>query len=367
MTTENTDERELEDVVKPGEEREPEVDATAAPASLAKRLAEAMLEVERVDKDGRNEEHNYNYASIEAILAGVRRPLLERGIILIPNVTGVDEKTVRSRGGTEGTALTLTVDFTFVDGETGDTFTVANWRGQGIDYQDKAYGKAYTSALKTFIRSTWLLPTGDDPEAESPERMAASSQAAPAAPPRWAQQASDERLREFIGALGELGVPNDAAAKIIGAGRERWGGTFPNVAVAIGKAIAGAHPDVAATREAAAAQAAAEAPDTPPADDTAGQDPPPDDEPAAEAEAEPENRLAPASVDAPDLEGANLDDVNDRDQVERLYRGLGCTCDDPLAVDDVAIGKRDKVELKPDGEPPLVDDACPIKTHGIPF
>ena len=40
--------------------------------------------------------------------------------------------------------------------------------GEGLDRGDKAGYKAYTGAVKYFLANTFLVPTGDDPETESP-------------------------------------------------------------------------------------------------------------------------------------------------------------------------------------------------------
>lgn len=41
--------------------------------------------------------------------------------------------------------------------------------GEGIDKGDKAGYKAYTGALKYYLANTFMVATGDDPEAESPD------------------------------------------------------------------------------------------------------------------------------------------------------------------------------------------------------
>lgn len=144
---------------------------TDAPATspLAARLAEAMAAAAEVTKSSRNTDQGYNYASAEVILAAVRKPLLERGIILIPQPRSIEEREVQFRRGT-GTLATVTVDFTFIDGLTSERLVIEGWVGQGQDSGDKAVGKAYTSAIKTFIRAAWLLPT-EDPTGEQQERV----------------------------------------------------------------------------------------------------------------------------------------------------------------------------------------------------
>lgn len=359
------------------------------PPSLVARLASAMAEAGRVVKDGRNTEQNYAYASVEAVLEEVRRPLLERSIILVTVVTGADEQPIRSRSGTEGTALTLTVDFTFYDGLSDAILTVPGWRGQGQDYGDKVYGKAYTNAIKTFVRTTWLLPTGDDPEADNPERI---PKGAPPELPAWATPATSARKAELGAAIIPL-LGRDAARGIIASVQGTLGHT-PDVLVGYTKllvdAIAEADPgevvkaigerraeleaERVAKAEAAtaaadkAAQDAAEAPDA-----EAGSDrDPTDDEDqelaeakaaAAEAKAEEEEDVdgpppgeentgpAPGTLELPEeFAGAN------EAAKTRMLATAGCICPDPLS---------DPQGLEEQRE--AYDDACPVKGHGIPF
>ena len=54
--------------------------------------------------------------------------------------------------------------------------------GAGDDGADKGLYKAYTGAVKYFLMKTFLIPTGDDPEADTKADERAASRAAPARP-----------------------------------------------------------------------------------------------------------------------------------------------------------------------------------------
>jgi hypothetical protein len=364
-----------------------------APPSLVSRLAEAMAEAGRVVKDGRNTEQNYAYASVEAVLEEVRRPLLERSIILLTVVTGADEQPIRSRSGTEGTALTLTVDFTFYDGLTDAILTVPGWRGQGQDYGDKVYGKAYTNAIKTFVRTTWLLPTGDDPEADNPERI---PKGAPPELPAWATPATSARKAELGAAIIPL-LGRETARGIIASVQGTLGHT-PDVLVGYTKllvdAIAEADPGEAvkaigarraeleaervAKAEAAtaaadkAAQDAAEAPDP-----EAGSDRDPTDDEDQDVDVDPETGESPEDpksyADVEDVDGPPPGEENtgpapgtlelpeefagaNEAAKTRMLATAGCICPDPLSDPEGLEEQRE-----------AYDDACPVKGHGIPF
>lgn len=205
------------------------IDASHANTKLALRIAEAMINAGRVTKSRENVDQHYKFASAEDMLKAVRRPLFERGIILIqhPSPEGTTESTITSRGGNAGTRVVLTSDFEFLDGHSGETLRIDGWTGEGQDYGDKAYGKARTNLLKTFIRAQWLLPTDDDTDPEatpSGDRVPANTTAA------WAQGAPKPRKQLYRDSLAPVvGLENaDEMAKGM---VETWG-VFPDGIVA---------------------------------------------------------------------------------------------------------------------------------------
>jgi len=167
----------------------------AAPAHLAAKLAGVMAQVARVAKRGYNDFHRYSYGTEADITAAVRQALADARVFAFPTVRDVRR---------ESTLNSLWMDFTFVDGDTGESWTVS-FPGQG---DDKGVYKAMTGALKYCLLKTFLIPTGDDPEgdtdtdrrhaAERPGRAAHPTASAPRAtapdspPPADAPAASDD-------------------------------------------------------------------------------------------------------------------------------------------------------------------------------
>ena len=69
--------------------------------------------------------------------------------------------------------------FQFMDGETGEVSPIATFPGDGADTGDKGIYKAMTGAEKYFLMKTFLVSTGDDPEAdEKVDKAAAAAGAA---------------------------------------------------------------------------------------------------------------------------------------------------------------------------------------------
>lgn len=138
-------------------------------AKLAKKLAEVMAAVSRIPKRGRNDFHKYDYATEADIAEAIRAELAQRHVILIPAITDQSRESVGEKGSV---LTTLRMEFTFYDGESGDTIT-RPWIGAGTDKEDKGVYKAMTGGEKYFLLKTFLLPTGDDPEADDKKKAAA--------------------------------------------------------------------------------------------------------------------------------------------------------------------------------------------------
>jgi hypothetical protein len=134
---------------------------------LIAKLSRVLGKIHRVPKRGRNEFHRYDYATEADILAAVRLPLAEEGLFIIPNLDHKDV-VLWDLGGGKGPQFKTTVFMTFslCDSETG--FAVpAHFQGEGIDNLDKGLAKAITAATKYFLKTTFLIATGDDPEADT--------------------------------------------------------------------------------------------------------------------------------------------------------------------------------------------------------
>ncbi len=70
--------------------------------------------------------------------------------------------------------------------------------GEGLDRGDKAGYKAYTGAIKYFLANTFLIPTGDDLETESPEATADKGKGATKKPATKKVTLATEKQIEMI-------------------------------------------------------------------------------------------------------------------------------------------------------------------------
>lgn len=133
------------------------VKANSVPRNLVIKLSEILGEVDRVPKRGRNEFHKYDYVMESDLVEAVRQKLAERNIFLLSSVEELRR---------EDTLTEARIKFTFLDGDSGESLSFYYF-GQGDDKGDKGAYKAYTGALKYAIMKNFLVPTGDDPEADT--------------------------------------------------------------------------------------------------------------------------------------------------------------------------------------------------------
>lgn len=128
---------------------------------LAAKLAYVMGEVGYIEKRGVNPHFRYRFVR-EADLKEKIAPLLSKlKIFMLADV--INHERVQ-RG--DSITTVLTVSWTFHDGETGESFTGTSV-GYGDDKGDKGANKAMTAALKFFLIPTFLVVSGDDPEADA--------------------------------------------------------------------------------------------------------------------------------------------------------------------------------------------------------
>ncbi|NBW08929.1 MAG: hypothetical protein EBR82_12980 [Caulobacteraceae bacterium] len=132
-----------------------------ASKTLAGKLAEVMGEIGYISKGGTNSAQGYKYVMASQVADAIREKLAAKGIAIIPgDIEKLSEST--SASGKQ-VILTFKYSWHLVDGETGEKHTIYSL-GSGADSGDKHVYKATTGALKYALLTTFLIPTGDDPE-----------------------------------------------------------------------------------------------------------------------------------------------------------------------------------------------------------
>jgi len=151
--------------------------------TLAEKLAQVMEGIGWVEKRGRNTFHNYDYVTESDLVEAVRKQLIAHGIITHFNVVSTSRELKDAEKG--GYLTDVVVEWTFEDIASGETRT-SKVPGCGEDKGDKGLYKAITGSEKYWLKNTFLIPTGGDPERDSGD--GASPQRAPEQPARPAAQ-----------------------------------------------------------------------------------------------------------------------------------------------------------------------------------
>ena len=125
--------------------------------TLREKMFAIMSAIDAIPKDGYNDFHKYAYATERAIKEAVRTQLLEQRVLFQFEVT--DVMTTDELTNIRGVAVFICVD-------SGEELRIP-FAGQGADKGDKGIYKAITGAIKYALTSTFLIPTGDDAEADT--------------------------------------------------------------------------------------------------------------------------------------------------------------------------------------------------------
>lgn len=145
--------------------------------NLAQRLLAITEEIGTVAKDGRNEFQNYDYAREVDFVNALKPLLVKHGVIIIPE----GQVTNLSPSGKDGksTLTTIVMKYRIVNVDNQEDYYLAQAPGQGMDSSDKGVYKAITGAKKYFIANTFMVATGDDPEADGKAPVSKKSKSKP--------------------------------------------------------------------------------------------------------------------------------------------------------------------------------------------
>lgn len=138
----------------------------------------------------------YAYTSEAQFIAEVRPLMVEFGVLMLPVDVKID---VMEKSGDKPSFLTtITVTYRFIDSETGEYIDL-EVVGQGADATDKGVYKALTGAYKYCMRQTFMIGTGDDPEATDEDGRVVSH-------PKAGQKSKSTQMQRMITQAKTKGV-----------------------------------------------------------------------------------------------------------------------------------------------------------------
>lgn len=146
-------------------------------------------------KNGRG----YSAITHDAVAAALREPMAAEGVVTIPRVTSHERIETSSGNGAFIEKVNVEVEFINVD-DPEDKFVVPSF-AFGMDYGDKAPGKAISMAIKYTYLKTFNIESGDSEE----------SRVAP--PPK---PVAEEKAADLDSLVDEVGADREGFLKYFG-------------------------------------------------------------------------------------------------------------------------------------------------------
>lgn len=149
-------------------------------ASLYRKIAAVAGAIDAVEKDARNKDQNYRYASPASVMAAVKPLMQAQSLAIVPHLVEFHEIDTGQKAGSGKPFIInrVTMHYHILDGESGEELVVP-WQGQAGTYgDDKGLAKAQTIALRTFLIQLFQIPA-EDPDADPDARDARPMQHQP--------------------------------------------------------------------------------------------------------------------------------------------------------------------------------------------
>ena len=99
----------------------------------------------------------YSFASHNQVTNKVKEQLVKHNLMIIPFV---------KEGSHDGNSHKVIMAAKIIDIETKEELAIGDFPGIGNDNQDKGYGKAISYAYKYLLQKLFMMPIGDDEEAD---------------------------------------------------------------------------------------------------------------------------------------------------------------------------------------------------------
>lgn len=137
------------------------------PKRLVEKMYDIMCDLDFIEKDAKNTHSHYNYASEKAIKIAVHDAFVKHRVICIPCFG--DARTIElqpSKNGDVQKSSVLDATFKFINVDDEEDILMATCIGSGNGRDDKGLYAAVTGAIKYALTGCFLIPTGDDAEAD---------------------------------------------------------------------------------------------------------------------------------------------------------------------------------------------------------
>ncbi|KRM17466.1 hypothetical protein FD31_GL002657 [Companilactobacillus nantensis DSM 16982] len=140
------------------------VETKTATTTLVQELTKIQKELDKIEKDGKNNRQGFDYVSESQVKSKLQNKLADHGIMIIPHYEILNTWNSQTNKGNTMNYVSVMGTFKLTNGS--EEF-IGSMPGIGMDSGDKAIYKAETGAQKNFLMQLFLMSTGDDPENDS--------------------------------------------------------------------------------------------------------------------------------------------------------------------------------------------------------
>jgi len=146
------------------------------------KMVKIMAEIPRIPKDGHNDYFKYDFARAGDVSDTIRALMVKYNIAFSISMTSLTPLALISNKDKKYTKSIAGFDIALIDADTGQR-ELFHWMNEADDEGDKGGNKAATAALKYFLLTTFLIPTGDEGNEEqepeqTPQQLAAAAELA---------------------------------------------------------------------------------------------------------------------------------------------------------------------------------------------
>lgn len=137
---------------------------------LRKKLLRVSKAISYLKKDKTNKFQGYDYLSEAKVKERVKLLFDEEGVLFNFTIINVREYEISpTKSGIKQFCTVADGNYSFLDVDSEEEIK-GTWCGTGTDTGDKGIYKAITGGIKYILMTNFLIPTGEDPENEIPDR-----------------------------------------------------------------------------------------------------------------------------------------------------------------------------------------------------
>lgn len=142
---------------------------------MKKDIIRAMAEMQAelaaigVDKSIENKDQKYKARGIDQIRQAIAPLQKKCGLLIIPHVTGREQKEFATKAGARAVHVTLKMEFHFTSTKDGSEIIVPI-DAEAIDYSDKAIGKAMSYGFKAMCINVFNIPIEGEEDTDNADK-----------------------------------------------------------------------------------------------------------------------------------------------------------------------------------------------------